>query len=91
MIEQTSTLLERLKICWHALTKKNYVFFGIGKNPIVWGENGKANGTNRKDLACYSCITYDYKFNTDNGESNLHDFVWGVIEDFAKDAQKGKY
>ena len=91
MIEQKSTLWERLKICWHALTKKNYVFFGIGNEPIIWDNDGHHKGTNRKALACYSCITYDYKFNTNDGESNLHDFVWEVIEDFAKEAQKGKY
>lgn len=41
MVEQKSSLLERLKVCWNVLTKKNYVYFGIGKEPVLWDENGK--------------------------------------------------
>lgn len=91
MVKQTSTLWERLKICWHALTKKNYVFFGLSDNPIIWNKDGSYNGINRNALACYTCISYDYKFNTDEGVKNLHDYTWSAIETFAKEAQEGKH
>ena len=35
MVEQKSSILERLKVCWNVLTKKNYVYFGVGKEPII--------------------------------------------------------
>lgn len=91
MIEQKSSIWERLKICWYALTKKNYIFFAIGKEPAIWDENGKYKKINKKALKSYTYITYNYKFNTNYGETNLHDFTWGVIEEFAKKAQKGEY
>lgn len=91
MIEQKSSILERLKICWYALTKKNYAFFAIGNNPIIWDKDGKYKDINPKALRCFTCITYDYKFNTDEGETNLHDFGWKVIEQFAKEAQRGEF
>ena len=36
--------IERLKVCWNVLTKRNYVYFGIGKNPFAWDENGYYTG-----------------------------------------------
>ena len=91
MVEQKSSLLERLKVCWNVLTKKNYVYFGMSKEPIVWDDNGKYKTVAKNALKCYSCISYDYKFKTNTGIKNLHDFAWGVIEEFAKEAQNGKY
>lgn len=76
-------LIERLKICWNVLTKRNYVYFGIGKNPFIWDENGYYAGT--KDG---SFVEYDYveniKFNTDNGLSSLKKMMWRSIEEYAK-------
>lgn len=91
MIEQKSSLLERLKVCWNVLTKKNYVYFGVGKEPVVWNDDGTYKTVNKNALRCYSCITYDYQFNSKTGIRNLHDFVWDCIEKFAKEAQDGKY
>ena len=91
MVKQKSSLWERLKICYNVLKHKNYVYFGIGNDPIIWDENGKYKKIDRSQLSAYSCISYDYKFDSDNGIMNLHDFVWNTIEKFAKDAQNGKY
>lgn len=33
-------ILERLKVCWHVLTKKNYAFFAIDKDALVFNNNG---------------------------------------------------
>ena len=43
MVEQKSSILERLKVCWNVLTKKNYVYFSVGKEPVVWNEDGTYN------------------------------------------------
>lgn len=91
MVEQKSSLFERLKVCWNVLTKKNYIYFGIDKEPIIWNEDGSYKSTNPKALACFSCVTYDYEFNSNNGIKNLHNFVWHTVEEFAKQAQQGKY
>ena len=91
MVEQKSSILERLKVRWNVLTKKNYVYFGVGKEPCVWNEDGTYKTVKKNALSCFSCITYDYQFNSKTGIQNLHDFVMGCIEKFAKEAQEGKY
>ena len=39
-MKQETSILERLKVCWNVLTKKNYIYFGIGNEPIIWNEDG---------------------------------------------------
>ena len=90
-MKQKSSLMERLAICWNVLTKKNYIYFGVGKKPITWNEDGSFKEVGDKQLVCYACVDYDYKFNEKNGkEVNLHDFVWGIVGEFAQLAQKGE-
>lgn len=91
MVDQKSSIWERLKICWYVLTKKNYIYFGIGKNPIKFDENGFYKNIEEDALKCYVSVSYDYKFNTNYGEANLHDVVWNVVEEVAQHAQKGEY
>lgn len=45
-------LLERLKICWYALTKKHYAFYAVD-NMSVGHSNAKCFiSDNRKDILC---------------------------------------
>lgn len=76
-------LIERLKICWNVLTKRNYVYFGIGKNPFIWDENGYYAGTKDGSFAEYDYVE-NIKFNTDNGLSSLKKMMWRSIEEYAK-------
>lgn len=76
-------LIERLKICWNILTKRNYVYFGIGKNPFIWDENGYYAGTKHGKFAEYDYIE-NVKFNTNNGLSSFERIMWGFIEEYAK-------
>ena len=75
--------IERLKVCWNVLTKRNYVYFGIGKNPFMWDENGYYCGTKNG-----SFVEYDYveniKFDTHKGLSSLKKMMWSSIEEYAK-------
>jgi hypothetical protein len=91
MKKQKSSLWERLKICWYVLTKKYYVYFGLDKEPIIWNEDNTYLTLKKKSVKAYSYITYDYKFDTKNGESNLHDFIWECIGKISKEAQEGKF
>jgi hypothetical protein len=91
MVKQTTSFWERLKICWYVLTLKNYVYFGLGKNPIVWNEDDTYKEIKKNKYKCLSYISNDYKFLAYGKETNLHDFTWGVIEKFAKEAQNGKF
>ena len=43
-VEQRSSIWERLKICWSVLTKYNYIYFGVSKNPVEWNECGTIYG-----------------------------------------------
>ena len=78
-----NNLIERLKICWNVLTKKNYVYFGIGKNPFIWDENGYYAGTKKGSFAEYDYVE-NIEFNTDNGLSSLKKVMWRSIEEYAK-------
>lgn len=75
--------IERLKVCWNVLTKRNYVYFGLGKKPFMWDENGYYNGIKKGKFAEYDYIE-NVKFNTDNGLSSLKKLMWASIEDYAK-------
>ena len=44
-------LIKRFKVCWNVLTKTNYVYFGIGKNPFIWDENGYYSAIEHGKLA----------------------------------------
>lgn len=91
MVEQTSSLWERLKACWHILTKDNYVVFCINDNPIVWNGDGTYSRLKRNSMAFYCKVTYGVKWEMKGVITNLHDFVWSCIEHFSKEAQQGKY
>jgi hypothetical protein len=89
--EQSSSLWERLKICWNALTKSNYAFFAVNNDFIEFYNSGKYKTVKRKAISAYSCITYDVSILLDGKPVSLHDFIWKTIEVFSKEAQKGKY
>ena len=78
-----NNLIERFKVCWNILTKKNYVYFGIGKNPFIWDENGYYAGTKKGKFSEYEYIE-NIKFYTDNGVSSLKKVMWNVIKEYAK-------
>ena len=89
--EQRSSIWERLKVCWSVLTKSNYIYFGISKNPVEWNEDGSYKRLKRGCLKSYNSVSYDLHFETNNGVSNLHDLVWSTVEEFARRAQNGEF
>ena len=90
MKEQKSSLCERLKICWSVLTNKNYIYLGMSNRPFVFDKEGTYVGVDRRKLSSYSFVSYDYGFETKDGKTNLHDFMWKHIGFMSKLAQEGK-
>jgi hypothetical protein len=91
MKEQKTSIWERLKIAYKALTQDYYVFFGIDKNAIIWNEDGTYKEIDKRKISSFSYIPYNMKFKSANKETNLHDFIWRVIEKLAMQAQEGKF
>ena len=91
MKKQTTSILERLRMAYRALTQDYYVFFGIDKDAIIWNDDGTYKELNKKKLSQFSYVSYDVKYKANGKETNLHDFFWGFVEKFAKEAQNGKF
>jgi hypothetical protein len=88
---QKTSIWERLRMAYRALTQDYYVFFGFDKDTIIWNKNDTYKELNRKKLSQFSYIPYNIKMMAYGKETNIHDFLWNVIENFAKEAQNGKF
>jgi len=77
-------LFERLLICWHILTKKNYVFFAIDNDAVIFDDDGKYSHLNTNKVAEFDY--FDEKFNLDSisGIKNIGWFIWKSIAVFAE-------
>lgn len=74
--------IERLKICWNVLTKRNYVYFGLGKDAFLWDKNGYYIGTKKGKFAEFDYIE-PVPFNGNTGVTSLSKVVWSAIKDYA--------
>lgn len=81
-----SSIIERLIICWNVLTKRNYIYFGVGRNPIIWNEDGTFKETKKSEIKSYVYIDEQYVFNT-NDEGDKDDNEQEKPEDEGCDAQ----
>ena len=88
---QKTSIWERLRIAYKALTQDYYVFFGLDKDAIIWNKDGAYKEIDKKKMSSFSYIPCDMKFEVANEETNLHDFIWRVIEKLAEQAQEGKF
>lgn len=93
------SFIERLKVIWHVLTKRNYIYFGLGKNAVDFDEEGNYIGVKSNKIASYNSIE-DIKFQSDAGTVPLEDFMWAAISTYAqqqiatsslKDEKKNSY
>lgn len=91
MIDMVSNFFERLVICWHVLTKRNYIYFGVAKNPIVWNEDGSYNSVKSGGVKFYTHFDQFIFYKNGNVESSLHDLTWDTVIDIANKALKGEY
>ena len=88
-MKQETSILERLKVCWNVLTKKNYIYFGIGNEPIIWNEDGSYKELDKNELKSYSYVDDTYILKINDVNHTLHEFIWGIVEKLAKKAQAG--
>ena len=88
---QTTSIWERLRMAYRALTQDYYIFFGIDKDTIIWNKDGTQKELDKKKLSQFSYIPYNLKMMTYGEETSMHDFVWNLVEKFAKEAQDGKF
>lgn len=91
MKEQKTSLWERLMVCWNVLTKENYVYFGLSKDPIVFGKDGKYERLKRNSIAACSYVSTDCKFLAYGKETTLHDFVWKSVKKYSEKVLKGEF
>ena len=84
-----TSFIERLTICWKVLTLKNYIYFGVKKNPIIWDKNGNYAGLIPGSTCCYWDVDESYMFYiNDNELTTLNKVIWNVVEEIAKNEQK---
>ena len=88
---QTTSIWERLRMAYRALTQDYYIFFGIDKDTIIWNKDGTYKELDKKKLSQFSYIPYNLKMMAYGEETNMHDFVWNLVEKFAKEAQDGNF
>ena len=91
MKEQKTSLWERLRMAYRALTQDYYVFFGFDEDAIIWNDDDTYKEIDKRKASAFCYISYDMKFESNNKETNLHDFMWSIIEKFAQHAQKGEF
>ena len=88
---QTTSIWERLRMAYRALTQDYYVFFGVDKDAIIWNKDGTYKELDKKKLSQFSYVPYDLKIMAYEKETSMHDFIWSLVEKFAKAAQEGKF
>lgn len=76
------SLIERLKICCHVLTKRSYVFFAVGKDALIFDDNGHYDHLDSSKLAAYSDFEEKY-LSTNDGIKHISYYIWSTISDFA--------
>lgn len=80
-------LIEKLKVCWNVLTKRNYIYFGLSsskKEPFIYDKKGYFVETKKNAIAAYSAIEDMYFYTDDTSVRSLNTFLWGAVSDFAK-------
>lgn len=78
-----NNIIERLKVCWHVLTKKNYAFFAIGKDALVFDDNGHYSHIKPNSVTAYSDVDKTTSYITDNGLRTFYSFFWDTVKDFS--------
>ena len=88
-MKQKSSIIERLKIAWYALTLKNYIYVGIKEELALFDNDGNYVGIVNGSIKSYSYIddTIKYKVNKEKyckDKMSLYDVVWSTIIEISK-------
>lgn len=76
-------IVERLVVCWHVLTKRNYVFFALDNDAVVFDDKGRYDHIKSNKLAAFDDFDETLNFSTRTGIANISWFIWSAVEEFA--------
>ena len=88
-MKQKSSIIERLKIAWYALTLKNYIYVGFKEEPALFDNNGNYVSLDKGSVKSYSYVddTVRYVVNNekyDKDKVSLYDVVWSAMIEISK-------
>ena len=88
-MKQKSSLIERLKIAWYALTLKNYIYIGLKEEPALFDDNGNYVSLDKGSVKSYSYVddTVRYAVNNEKyskDKVSLYDVVWSAMIEISK-------
>ena len=88
-MKQKSSILERLKIAWYALTLKNYIYIGLKEEPALFDDNGNYVSLDKGSVKSYSYVddTVRYAVNNEKyskDKVSLYDVVWSTMIEISK-------
>ena len=88
-MKQKSSIIERLKIAWYALTLKNYIYVGLKEEPALFDNNGHYVSLDKGSIKSYSYVddTVRYVVNNekyDKDKVSLYDVVWSAMIGISK-------
>ena len=88
-MRQKSSILERLKITWYALTLKNYIYVGLKEEPALFDNDGNYIGLASGSIKSYSYVDDTVRYSVDKekcGKDNasLYDIVLRTMIEISK-------
>lgn len=88
-MKQKSSIIERLKIAWYALTLKNYIYVGFKEEPALFDNNGNYISLDKGSVKSYSYVddTVRYAVNNEKyskDKVSLYDVVWSAMIEISK-------
>ena len=88
-MKQKSSILERIKIAWYALTLKNYIYFGIKEEPALFDESNNYIGLDKNAIKSYCYVDDSIRYLVNNHTKydkdtvSLYDVVWNTMIEIA--------
>lgn len=88
-MRQKSSILERLKIAWYALTLKNYIYVGLKEEPALFDNDGNYVGVDKGSIKSYSYVDDTVRYTVDKekfgkDKASLYDIVWRTMIEISK-------
>lgn len=88
-MRQKSSIIERLKIAWYALTLKNYIYVGLKEDPALFDNDGNYIGLSSGSIKSYSYIDNTVRYSVDKekcgkDKASLYDIAWLTMIEISK-------
>ena len=88
-MKQKSSIIERFKIAWYALTLKNYIYVGLKEEPALFDNDGNYIGVAKGSIKSYSYVDDTVRYTVDKekcgkDKASLYDIVWLTMIEISK-------